>query len=277
MLITAVKILVIRIMDYAQGLTLQVVVSLVLTNLGTAVSLAAATPEAQVQACINTAVLKLNGTPRATITATPGTANPDGTRQVKWSTRSGGAGTCLVDPTNRVTQFHAEVDPSLRLGENSQRLVAVAGKAVIVTTSGDPLNIRSSPAGAITGSTANGSTLILTGKISGEWLEVQGGGWVSQYLVSEVASPNPISGATGQPAASASSSPNSPSQPASGNHKQAIVATDGGGLNIRNNPNGEITASLTDGSTVTLTGQRSGEWVEIQGGGWVSEGFLKYQ
>jgi hypothetical protein len=264
-------------MNYARILTMRlaaisVSVASIVSPAITAVSRAAAvTPDAQ--ACINTAIFKLNGVPRSAISATAGTVAADGTRQINWSTRDGGEGVCWVDASNKVVQFKVEVDPSLHpSASNANGAFAVAGKSVMVSTSGGSLNIRSSPGGDIVGSAPDGSTLVLTGQSNSEWVEIVGGGWVSRYLLTEAATPSSPTAAT--PVASANPATN---QTTDLQHKQAIVATDGGGLNVRSSPDGDITASLTDGSTVTLTGQKNGNWVEIEGGGWVSADYLKYQ
>jgi len=54
-----------------------------------------------------------------------------------------------------------------------------------------------------------------------------------------------------------------------------VSTTDGSGINVRSSPDGEILYGLSDGSTVTLTGQQNNGWVEIQGGGWVSGVYLR--
>ena len=111
-------------------------------------------------------------------------------------------------------------------------------------------------------------------------MEVTGGHWVSQDLITTfdpASMPNPAPTAT----ARATATPTSvlASQAASGSQPGTQVAqvstTDGSGINVRSSPDGEILYGLSDGSTVTLTGQQNNGWVEIQGGGWVSGVYLR--
>lgn len=236
--------------------------------------------DGQARACLNAVIFKLNGIPRSAITVTADSLESDGTGLVNWSTSNGGSGFCWVDQNNKVTQIQVEVAAGITQDPRPLSRTIVAGAEMIVTTDGGAMNIRSSPGGEIIGSAANGSTLVLTGQTSGEWVEVKGGGWVSQYLLSksdrsadsresnsvETVEPAKIDGTTPTPETALSQATSSTT---------ARVVTDGGGVNVRNNPGGDVISSLSDGSLVNLTGQASNGWVEIEGGGWVSEIYLQ--
>lgn len=236
---------------------------------------ATATTE-QIYACENRVVFELNGVPRGKITASAGSLEPDGSGLVNWSAQDGRNGYCWVASDGTVLEFGFDNAAITRPLETAP---ATAGEAT-VSTDGGALNVRSSPGGEVISSLPNGSTVVLTGQTDAEWVEIEGGGWVSSYLISRTGSggsrsqSNPAVEATGT-SDSASNEPNQAA--ASGGGNQAVVATGGAGLLIRDRPEGEVSASLPDGATVVLTGQRDGSWVEIEGGGWVSEAYLEYR
>jgi uncharacterized protein YgiM (DUF1202 family) len=222
-------------------------------------------------ACINATVVKLDGVPRTGITASLGESQADGNQRVNWQAQDGSSGFCRVGAAGQVTQVKVEV--AVRETNSVRALTpavsgAAAGTPVWVSTTAGAINLRSSPGGEIVGSAANGSQLTVTGKTTGDWVEVTGGQWVSQYLLITF---NPTPSAASE---SAQASP-SPTQIASGAQSAQIATGDGGGVNVRRGPGGEVLYGLADGSTVTLTGQKDSGWVEIQDGGWVSEAYLR--
>ena len=236
-------------------------------------------------ACINAAVIKLDGVPRSEVTASLSGGQANGSQQVNWQSKNGSSGFCSVSETGQVTQL--KVDVSIDHANPVRSLTpAVSGAApgtpVWVATAGGDLNLRRSPGGEIVSSVANGSQLTITGKMSGEWVEVTGGHWVSQDLITTfdpASMPNPAPTATATARATATPTSVLASQAASGSQPGTQVAqvstTDGSGINVRSSPDGEILYGLSDGSTVTLTGQQNNGWVEIQGGGWVSGVYLR--
>lgn len=233
--------------------------------------------EAQVRACTNAVIFELNGIPRSAIAATAGSLEADGTALVNWSTRNGGSGFCWVAQDNKVVQVSVEVSDNISQVPTPLRSSTASGAApgteMQVATEGGALNIRSGPGGEITGSVADGSTLVLTGQTSGEWVEVEGGGWVSQYHLAAVGQ----STSTSEAAESAPTDSNPiAAGPVNLSSTQARVATGGDGINVRSAPGGEVIFSLPDGSTVNLTGRNENGWVELQEGGWVSEVYLQY-
>lgn len=247
-------------MDYAQTLTLWIATTTLLTTATAALAAPMAT-DAQVRACTNAVIFELNGVPRSMITLSAGSVEADGTGLVNWSTRNGGAGFCWVAQDNTVTQVVVEVNDSISQEPTPIRSSAANGTEMIVATEGGVLNIRNGPGGDVISSAANGSTVLLTGQTSGEWVEIEGGGWVSQYHLTSSDRSTGIS-ETAQ----------SPTQ-GSG---QARVVTEGDGINVRSSPGGEVIFSLPDGAAVSLTGQKDNGWVELQEGGWVSEAYLQY-
>ncbi len=217
-------------------------------------------------ACINAAVLKLDGVPRSEITASLA-GSGSGAQEVNWQAKNGSSGFCQVGETGQVTQIQVEV--AVEQANPVRALTpAVSGVApgtqVWVNTTAGVINVRSSPGGEVVGSAANGSPLTMTGKTDGEWVEVTGGKWVSQYLLTTYQA-SPIA-AAGEAAPSIAQSTAGGSQ---------IATPDGGGVNLRQTPGGEVIGGLADGTTVRLTGQTEGNWAEIEGGGWVSVDYLR--
>lgn len=225
----------------------------------------------QARSCTNAVVLRLNGVPRSEVNIIADAVQPDGAGRIDWQTRDGRSGACWIDAAQSV-----EVEVTNAVITNPVILetdaTAIPGAAMIVNTDGGGLNVRKSPAGEVTGMIADGSTVVLTGQTNGEWVELEGGSWVSRYHLVH----------SNQPAAAA----NSVTATASRENSESIgiqensapgtaIVRSGSGINIRRSPDGEIFASVPDGTTVILTGETSGGWVEIEGGGWVSEAFLQ--
>lgn len=234
--------------------------------------------DAQVRACTNTAILKLNGVPRSAIAATAASLQADGTAQVNWTTQDGGAGSCWVNSSNQVVEFAIDVAATSRFATSQVRpLTPAAGTTALVTTDGSELNVRNRPGGEVISSAANGSTLTLTGQSNGEWVEIAGGGWVSRHLL-QSSEPNDAgeNGAAQDEGAVISQPEIPPAEVSAAGATTAQVAT-AGGINVRDRPDGEVIASLTNGAMLTLTGNKAGEWVEIEGGGWVFGSYLQYR
>lgn len=131
-----------------------------------------------------------------------------------------------------------------------------------VNTSGEPLNVRSAPGGAIVGTLPNGTRVELTGRSSNGFLERTNSTWVDgryiTYSQPPVTTPPP------------SPTPN----PGAGAGSTAFVRTNGSPLNVRNAPGGAVVGSLANGSRVDLTGRRSGEWAERTNGTWISSNWI---
>lgn len=221
---------------------------------------ATAATEDQLRVCVNRVVLELEGVPRSEVAVTA--QNQADT--IAWETQDGRAGYCWVQDDS-VIDFAID-QPSITRPKPTAtyRMDDRAGAAVTVATDGE-LNVRQSPGGEVIRTVDAGATLILTGQTSGEWVEIEGGGWVSRFLIAagEAAPDSLTAHPGGQPTAELADN-------------QAIVATDGSGLYVRSSADGEVIDSLADGAVVTLTGARSGQWVELKSGGWVSEAYLQY-
>jgi hypothetical protein len=221
--------------------------------------------------CINAAIIQLDGVPRSDITASLDESQ-SGSQLVNWQARNGSSGFCQMGETGEVAQVRVEV--AVEQPHSVRALTpavsgAAAGSPVWVSTTAGAVNLRSAPGGEIVGSAANGSELTVTGKTDGEWVEVTGGKWVSQYLLITF-NPALISASSSAGSTDAAASP-TPSVSA----RSAQVITEGGGINVRRSPGGEVLYGLADGVTVTLTGNREGGWAELQDGGWVSEDYLQ--
>jgi uncharacterized protein YgiM (DUF1202 family) len=235
--------------------------------------------DAQVRACINAVIFELNGVPRSAIDASAGSLEADGTGLVNWSTRNGGLGFCRVDVANQVIQVGVEVDDSISQVPTPLRSSVAPGAERMVATDGGTLNVRSSPGGEIAGGVADGAIVVLTGQTSGEWVEIEGGGWVSQHhlMGGDQRVTNAAATATVEPAAEPAREGSAGSAAAgNGSGRQARIVTQGDGINVRSSPGGEVIFALPDGSTVNLTGKQENGWVELQQGGWVSELYLEY-
>lgn len=149
---------------------------------------------------------------------------------------------------------------------------AMSGQVVIVTRSGVGVNLRGAPNGAITGGLPDGAVVLLTGREVTEggyrWAELSDGQWVASNFLG-----NPSAPVAEMVSYSTSASP------AVTGSGTAVVATPGGtGVNLRRTPNGEVVASVANGSTVFLTGAEvaAGDyvWAETTDGAWVATAFL---
>jgi uncharacterized protein YgiM (DUF1202 family) len=201
------------------------------------------------------------------------TTDSDGTWRINWVARDGRAGVCRVDSANQVTEFNLKVSEiTTPLIYGSSDWTAAAGTAVWVTTDGGGLNLRSSPGGEVIGTVPNGAKLLVTGQTSSEWVQVDDGSWVSQYHLSLHDGANNRLEALGIPPASPplaqTANPNAP-------NATRILTPAGGGVNVRSSPDGQVVGSLANGATIALTGQSSGDWVEIQGGGWIFSAYVQ--
>jgi uncharacterized protein YgiM (DUF1202 family) len=273
-------LLVIRTMNHAQIagwmakvlVTSGVATTLFMARVAFAVPLATA---AQVSACTNAVIFRLNGIPRSNISATAGSLEADGTGLVNWSTTNGGSGFCWVDPANQVTQVEVEVEVGISQTPRPITRPMATGGTMQVITEGGSLNVRSSPGGEIVGSVANGSTVVLTGKSSDEWVEIEAGGWVAQYHLIE-ADADVAAVPDAAPTNSETTNSETAAPVAGPRSREAEVVAENG-VNIRSSPDGDVIASVPQGATVILTGQAERGWVEIEGGGWVAEAYLQYR
>ncbi len=143
---------------------------------------------------------------------------------------------------------------------------STAGRSsATVRTSGDPLNVRSAPGGAIVGTVPNGSQVELTGRRSGEWAERSNGTWVASTWLTLNPATSPTTGSTPPQV-----QPPVNSTPVGSSVSAAVIRTNGSSLNVRSAPGGAVVGSVPNGSRVELTGRRSGEWAERSDGTWVS-------
>ncbi|MFM7428119.1 MAG: SH3 domain-containing protein [Elainella sp.] len=224
-----------------------------------------------IKACLNMAVIKLSGIPRSELTTTDISTGTDGLVQINWVARDGRAGFCRVDGANQVTEFGikaSEITNPLIYG--SSDWTAPAGTLVWVITDGGSLNLRSSPGGEVVGMVPNGTQLVVTGRTNSEWVQVEDGNWVSQYHLALHSGATNRLEALGIPPANINQS-----KTPGGAAPTRIVTSSGGSVNVRSAPEGEIIGSLDNGATIALTGRNSGDWVEIQGGGWVFSAFVQ--
>ncbi|MEO1211256.1 MAG: hypothetical protein AAFX78_17165 [Cyanobacteria bacterium J06638_20] len=138
---------------------------------------------------------------------------------------------------------------------NPQPPVGNPSETAFVSTNGSPLNVRSTPGGAVIGTLPNGARVELTGRNDGQWVERTNSTWISGDWISTSDSPTPEP-PVGNPATT------------------AFVATNGSPLNVRRTPGGVVIGVLSNGSRVELTGRSDGQWVERTNGTWVSNDWL---
>jgi len=129
------------------------------------------------------------------------------------------------------------------------------GSTVTVTTRSLPLNVRSGPGFEyiVIDSLATGTTVGATGRVSGEWVELAGGGWVASYYVSGSIVDGGIS------------------SPLSVPNINGFVNTNGHVLNVRTGPGLEYRAinTLSDGTPLNII-HSDGGWHQLDNGGWVA-------
>lgn len=232
----------------------------------------------QIRSCTNAVVLELEGVPRSEVVITADALQPNGAGRISWETRDGRSGACWMNAANQSVQIEIENAQITNPVVFENDATAVPGAAMIVSTDGGDLNVRRSPAGEVMGMVADGSTVILTGQTNGEWVEIEGGRWVSRYHLIHNKPPVSSSNSSSETISEESRDerPDNVALQGSGPAGTAIVRS-GSGINIRRSPDGEIFGSVADGTTVILTGETNGEWVEIEGGGWVFEAYLQRQ
>ena len=154
---------------------------------------------------------------------------------------------------------------TFKANSNAQRFFAfkIDGNAVVntpqsnneskvawINTQSLNLNVRNNPNGAVVGSLPKGTQVVVYEERDG-WSRIGDGKWVSSSYL----------------AYSAVSSVNS--------SKTMYVSTNSANLNVRDNPNGNITGSLAKGTAVNVVETRDG-WARITSPkvGWVSMQYL---
>jgi len=140
-----------------------------------------------------------------------------------------------------------------------QTPVGDASETAFVSTNGTPLNVRSSPGGAVIGSLPNGARVDLTGRTSGEWSERMDNSWISSNWLSFTGTPNA-----------------SPEMSEGGDRTTAFVSTNGTPLNVRSAPGGLVIGTLVNGSRIEMSGRSSGTWAERSNGTWISRDWVRY-
>jgi uncharacterized protein YgiM (DUF1202 family) len=128
----------------------------------------------------------------------------------------------------------------------------------------DLLNVRSGPGlnYPIVGILKKGEVFPLSGAgVNNGWVQLVWGDWVSVDYVKILQGTE------------TDSSPK-PSAVREVVATTAQVNTGGSGLFIRDNPDGEVVGSLPNGAALALSGERSGDWVELVDGTWVSSSWI---
>ena len=135
------------------------------------------------------------------------------------------------------------------LGDNPAALGTVSA---VVRTNGSALNVRSGPGlhYVIVGSITNGHPLTLSGRRSGNWVQLTSGNWVSTRWIQ--------SSGVGD---SVGTGPDF-----------LRVATRGSLLNVRSGPGLDypIIATVANGTVLTPSGRYHHGWAQLASGGWVS-------
>ena len=118
-----------------------------------------------------------------------------------------------------------------------------------VNTASSNLNVRNAPGGAVIGSLARGTQVVVYSE-QNDWSQIGPTSWVSsQYLSSNIPANN---------------------QPTT---KTMYVKTSGSNLNVRNTPNGNVVSRLTNGTKVTVYEENNG-WSRIGDSQWVASQYL---
>lgn len=179
--------------------------------------------------------------------------------------------------------------------------VAAGGNAVVITTEGDSLTVRSGPGRQFPsiGALAQGTVVaVLAGPQTSDdgsaWMQVQGGGltgWCAAEWLADAAAAPASSAPAVPPTASAPSvaptpAPITPSDPGStlnGGGSPRISGTGGSGARLRATPslNGDIVTVVPEGAEVIVTGDpvnaEGYAWVPVTYlgmAGWVASGLL---
>ncbi|RMH73062.1 MAG: hypothetical protein D6680_17655 [Cyanobacteria bacterium J007] len=143
------------------------------------------------------------------------------------------------------------------------KLPAVRPGRIRVETAGSRLNVRSGPGFnyGVVDRVWDGAEVATSGRRADGWIELANGGWVAaNWTVALTAGGGGGGGNDPDPS------------PVAG---EAIVSTNGSPLNVRATPGGPVLFMAANGSRLVLSGQRQGGWVELQGGGWVSQSWIR--
>ncbi|HIK28584.1 MAG: SH3 domain-containing protein [Oscillatoriaceae bacterium SKW80] len=139
--------------------------------------------------------------------------------------------------------------------DDNQKVVTQACRRV--KTSGNPLNVRSSPNGTIIGTLANGTIVTIEGNASNGWVMIsspQKGMVFEQYLTSCDANTTTTTTQT-------TATQTKPETTAQGMCRR--VKTAGAPLNVRSSPNGAIIGTVANGTEVTVEKNVNNAWVMI--------------
>lgn len=154
-----------------------------------------------------------------------------------------------------VASYIARANTSSNQDDN-QKVVAPAN-CRRVKTSGNPLNVRSSPNGTIIGTLADGTIVTIEGSASNGWVMIsspQKGMVFEQYLTSCEANTTTNTTQT-------TATQTQPETAAQGMCRR--VKTAGAPLNVRSTPNGTIIGTLANGTEVTVEKNVNNAWVMI--------------
>lgn len=162
-------------------------------------------------------------------------------------------------------------DSAEGVGDDEFQLAAESGK-IQVTGTGGGLNCRTKAGydGAVITVVSDGATLTVRGSKSGEWLPVVCANRNGYVFASYTKSTGTSTSGTAGP-----SSGTSGTGSVTGTAK---VSANGDGLRCRQNPNydGKIITTLADRSTVSLRGDKKGEWQPVFCGGQKGHVFAQY-
>lgn len=165
------------------------------------------------------------------------------------------AASLMLGVTNlTVTSYIARASTSSNQDDN-QKVVAPAN-CRRVKTSGNPLNVRSSPNGTIIGTLADGTIVNIEGSASNGWVMIsspQKGMVFEQYLTSCDANTTTTTTKT-----TANQTQQTSTEKA--NCRRVISKN---GLNVRSSPNGDIIGTLAGGAEVTVEKVVNNNWVMI--------------
>jgi cell wall-associated NlpC family hydrolase len=163
-------------------------------------------------------------------------------------------------------------DEAEGVGGNEFQLAADSGK-VQVTGTGGGLNCRASASmsGSVITVVSDGSSLTVRGSKSGDWLPVVCANRNGFVFASYTKATGTSTSGTSGPSTSGTTGTSSVTG-------TAKVSAQGDGLRCRQNPNydGKIITVLADGSTVSLRGDKRGDWQPVFCGGQKGHVFAQY-
>ncbi|MGG6294762.1 hypothetical protein ACQ4M4_10080 [Leptolyngbya sp. AN02str] len=171
-------------------------------------------------------------------------------------------------PSSAWISCHSVLVALLVLGWAGTATATITG---IVKTPGGPLNVRSEPNGRVIDRLPNGDVIELTGTNENGWLELTDGSWVYAPFIETTADTTD----TGESEAGAIAQDVAPADPtpiiaSATEPRVGYIDSQGGLVNIRSVPGGDVVTTVPNETPIELTGRVQSGWLERTDGTWVS-------